>query len=58
MMILSEEQLNTLNKEVLAIIVASLQDQLSSKQMQLDTADKQLSNTNRQIELLAEQPSS
>lgn len=58
MMILSEEQLNTLNKEVLAIIVASLQDQLSSKQMQLDTADKQLSNTNRQIELLAEQLSS
>lgn len=55
MMILSEEQLNNLNKEALVISVASLQDQLSSMQTQLDTANKQLSDTNRQIELLTEQ---
>lgn len=48
MMVLSEEQLNNLNKEALVIIVASLQDQLGSMQSQLDTA-------NRQIELLTEQ---
>lgn len=48
MMVLSEEQLNNLNKEALVIIVASLQDQFSSMQSQLDTA-------NRQIELLTEQ---
>lgn len=55
MLFLSEEQLNTLNKEALVIIVASLQDQLSSMKDQLDTANAQLSDTNRQIELLTEQ---
>ncbi len=47
-MVLSEEQLNNLNKEALVIIVASLQDQLSSMQ-------SQLTDTNRQLELLTEQ---
>lgn len=37
MMILSEDQLNSLNREALIIIVASLQDQLASVQSQLDT---------------------
>lgn len=55
MMLLSEEQLNNLNKEALIIIVASLQDQLSLMQSQLDTANAQLADTNRQIELLTEQ---
>ena len=55
MMILSEEQLNNLNKEALVIIVASLQDQISLMQSQLDTANAQLADTNRQIELLTEQ---
>lgn len=50
MMILSKNQLNSLNREALIIIVASLQNQLASVQSQLDTAD-----TNRQIELLTEQ---
>lgn len=54
-MILSEKQLNHLNKEALIIIVSSLQDQISSMQSQLDTANAQLSDTNRQIELLTEQ---
>ena len=45
---LSEEQLNNLNKEALVILVASLQDQLSIMQ-------SQLSDTNKQIELLTEQ---
>lgn len=55
MMLLSEEQLNNLNKEALIIIVASLQDQLSLMQSQLDTANAQLADTKRQIELLTEQ---
>ena len=55
MMILSEEQLNNLNKDALVIIVASLQDQLETMRAQLDTANAQLSDTNRQIELLTEQ---
>ena len=55
MMILSEEQLNNLNKDALVIIVSSLQDQLSLMQSQLDTANAQLVDTNRQIELLTEQ---
>ena len=49
MMIPSEEQLNNLNKEALVIIVASLQDRLSLMQSQLDTANAQLADTNRQI---------
>lgn len=55
MMILSEEQLNNLNKEALVIIAASLQDQLNSMHAQLDTANARLADTNRQIELLTEQ---
>ncbi|MEI3281664.1 MAG: transposase [Enterocloster sp.] len=55
MMILAEDQLNSLNREALIIIVASLQDQLASVQSQLDTANTQLADTNRQIELLTEQ---
>ena len=55
MMLLSEDQLNNLNKEALVIIVASLQDQLGLMQSQLDTANAQLADTNRQIELLTEQ---
>ena len=45
---LSEEQLKNLNKEALVILVASLQNQLSIMQ-------SQLSDTNKQIELLTEQ---
>ena len=37
MLILSEEQLNNLNKEALVIIAASLQDQMQSLHAQLDT---------------------
>lgn len=55
MLKLSEEQLNSLNKDALVIIAASLQDQLLSMQDQLDKANAQLSDTNRQIELLTEQ---
>ena len=55
MLILSEEQLNNLNKEALVIIAASLQDQMQSLHTQLDTANAQLADTNRQIELLTEQ---
>ena len=55
MMLLSEDQLNNLNKEALVIIVASLQNQLALMQSQLDTANAQLTDTNRQIELLTEQ---
>lgn len=62
MRLLSESQLNTLDKEALIIIVSSLQDQIKvlhdqteSLHSQLDTANAQLSDTNRQIELLTEQ---
>ena len=55
MMLLSEEQLNNLNKEALVIIIASLQNQLGLMQSQPDTANAQLADTNRQIELLTEQ---
>lgn len=55
MPILSEEQLNNLNKDALVIVVSSLQDQLSLLQNQLDTANAQLLDNNRQIELLTEQ---
>ncbi len=54
MLQLTEEQLNNLNKEALVIIAASLQDQLTVMQTQLDTANAQLYDTNRQIELLTE----
>lgn len=55
MLILSEEQLNNLNKEALVIIAVSLQDQMQSLHAQLDKANAQLADTNRQIELLTEQ---
>ena len=46
MMLLSEDQLNNLNKEALIIIVSSLQDQLGLMQSQLDTANaRNRSNT-------------
>ena len=49
---LSDEQLNNLGKETLVVIVSSLQDQLLALQ---DHANAQLSDNNRQIELLTEQ---
>ena len=52
---LSDEQLNQLGKEALVVIVSSLQDQLLALQSQLDQANAQLSDNNRQIELLTEQ---
>ena len=55
MMILTEEQLNNLNREALVIIVSSLQDQLASVREQLDAANASLQDNNRQIELLTEQ---
>lgn len=55
MLHLSEEQLNSLGKEALVIIAASLQDQMESLRQQLDRANEQLSDNNRQIELLTEQ---
>lgn len=55
MLQLSEEQLNNLNKEALIIIAAPLQDQMLSLQNQLDKANEQFSDNNRQIELLTEQ---
>ena len=55
MTILTEEQLNNLNREALVIIVSSLQDQLASVLGQLDEANASLQDNNRQIELLTEQ---
>lgn len=55
MMVLTEEQLNNLNKDALVIIVHSLQNQMESLHTQLDTANAQLADNNRQIELLTEQ---
>ena len=52
---LSEEQLNNLGKDALVILVASLQEQMASLQMQLDNANANLADNNRQIELLTEQ---
>ena len=51
---LTNKQLNNLNKEALLILVSSLQDQLTSVREQLDTANAQLADNNRQIELLTE----
>ena len=55
MMLLSEEQLKNLNKDALIIIVSSLQDQLNAVHSQLDNANAQLAENNRQIERLIEQ---
>ena len=52
---LSEEQLNSLSKEAIIILFASLQDQLASVQEQLNAANSRLADNNRQIELLTEQ---
>ena len=52
---LSFEQLNSLNKDALVIIVSSLQDQLTAMQSQLDNANSQLADTSRQLELLTDQ---
>ena len=46
---LSDEQLNNLGKEALVVIVSFLQDQLLALQSQLDHANAQLSDNNRQI---------
>jgi len=55
MICLSEEQLNSLGKEALVILISSLQDQLASMQEQLNTANAHLADNNRQIEFLTEQ---
>lgn len=55
MLQLSAEQLNTLDKDALVIIAASLQEQLNAMSLQLDNANRQLADTSRQIELLTEQ---
>lgn len=52
---LSEEQLNNLGKEALVIIASSLQDQLIAMQKQLETANTQLADQSRQLEIFAEQ---
>ena len=52
---LSEEQLKSLNKEALIIIVSALQSQLDALQSQLDSANAMLSENNKQINLLTEQ---
>ena len=52
---LTDDQLNSLNKEALIIIVSSLQSQLTSVQSQLDSANALLADNNRQIEFLSEQ---
>lgn len=55
MLQLSEEQLNSLNKDALVIIATSLQGQLQSMARQLENANARLDDNNRQIELLTEQ---
>ena len=52
---LSNEQLNSLDRETLVILVSSLQDQLLTLRSQLDKANATLEDNNRQIELLVEQ---
>jgi capsule polysaccharide export protein KpsE/RkpR len=52
---LSNEQLNSLDRETLVILVTSLQDQLLALRSQLDKANATLEDNNRQIELLVEQ---
>ena len=52
---LSEEQLNNLGKEALVIIASSLQNQLIAVQKQLETANTQLADQSRQLEIFAEQ---
>ncbi len=52
---LSDEQLNNLSKEALAILVSSLQNQLATMKDQLDTANAQLMDRSKQLEIFAEQ---
>ena len=52
---LSPEQLNTLGKGALVVIVSALQDQLELLSTQLDSANKQLDENNHRIDLLTEQ---
>ncbi|MFN2939278.1 hypothetical protein ACKX2D_09555, partial [Lachnospiraceae bacterium YH-ros2226] len=52
---LTNEQLNSLSKEALIILVSSLQDQLSVMQEQLSKANASLADNSRQIELLTQQ---
>ena len=52
---LSPEQLNTLGKGALVVIVSALQDQLELLSSQLDSANKQLDENNHRINLLTEQ---
>ena len=52
---LSPEQLNTLGKGALVVIVSALQDQLELLSAQLDSAKKQLVENNHRIDLLTEQ---
>ena len=52
---LSPEQLNSLDKETLIIIINSLSAQLDALQAQLDSANSMLADNNRKIELLTEQ---
>lgn len=54
-MLMSDEQLKSLNKDALIMIVSSLQDQLSLLREQLDSANARLSENNRRIDLLTEQ---
>lgn len=52
---LSDEQLHTLSRKALVVIVSSLQNQLRSMSEQLENANARLSDNSRQIELLTEQ---
>ncbi len=52
---LSDEQLNNLSKETLAILVSSLQNQLAAMKDQLDTINAQLMNQSKQLEMFIEQ---
>ena len=52
---LSEDQLKSLNKEALIIVVSALQSQLEAVQAQLDSANAMLSENNKQKNLLTEQ---
>ena len=52
---LNRSQLENLNKDALIVLVSSLQKQLSIMSGQLDKANAQLSDNNKQIDLLLEQ---
>ena len=52
---LSPEQLNTLGKSALIVIVSALQDQLELLSSRLDSANKTLDENNHRINLLTEQ---